>query len=258
MKRKEKMVPGLDDIIFENRNKEYGAYDLRKRYKSVAGLSIIGGATLSTIILVTAFAARPDKVTAGPDRNIVIVVKPDNYINPEKITPPVETRPQPAATAYKYVAPEVVEDTVDIDNFMTIEAVLDSVENRDVGDTIMIVDDNRPITGETEKPEIFISVEEPPFFPGGTEALLKYIAGHTLYPPEALDNNIEGKVFVKFAVMADGTVDMVEVIRSIHPLLDKEASRVVSELPLWKPGRQNGVPVAVWYSVPVTFTIRFE
>jgi periplasmic protein TonB len=97
-----------------------------------------------------------------------------------------------------------------------------------------------------------------PTFPGGEQALLKFIAANTQYPEIARENNIEGKVIVRFCVTSKGGVDLVSVFKSVDPELDTEAIRVVKMLPTFKPGKQGGRPVPVWYSVPIAFQIIKE
>lgn len=101
--------------------------------------------------------------------------------------------------------------------------------------------------------ERFVIVEEMPSFPGGDEAMMAWIAGNLKYPAEALKNKIEGVVIVRFAVSETGKVKDAQVVRSSDPLLDAEALRIVNGMPDWKPGRQSGKPVEVWYSLPVKF-----
>jgi TonB family protein len=113
------------------------------------------------------------------------------------------------------------------------------------------------MTTSTE-PEPFVVVEEMPMFPGGDEALLKYIAENTHYPEEAKDNGIEGRVIARFAVEADGIVDRISVLKGVGPDLDAEAVRVVSTLPKFQPGKQGGMEVPVWYMVPITFALSKE
>lgn len=96
---------------------------------------------------------------------------------------------------------------------------------------------------------IYRSVEQMPQFPGGVAALLTYIRNHINYP----DCNVQGKVVLQFVVETDGSVGEVKVVRSITPDLDSEAIRVVKTLPKFTPGRQNGQPVRVWYTLPVGF-----
>ena len=95
-----------------------------------------------------------------------------------------------------------------------------------------------------------------PGFPGGEEALMKYISDHVEYPAMAIERGIEGRVTVRFVVDKDGYVRDVTVIRGAHELLDREAVRVIQSLPRWNPGKQNGVAVAVYYNVPVNFALE--
>lgn len=107
-------------------------------------------------------------------------------------------------------------------------------------------------------PKAYVVVEEMPMFPGGDMALLKYIAENTTYPAEAKDKGIQGRVIVRFTINADGTVGNSTVIKGVDPLLDEEALRVVNTLPSFSPGKQGGVPVPVWYMVPITFTLNTD
>ncbi|MCU0454965.1 MAG: M56 family metallopeptidase [Bacteroidales bacterium] len=113
---------------------------------------------------------------------------------------------------------------------------------------------NAPVSKAGEM-EPFVVVEEMPMFPGGDSALLAYIATNTTYPPAAKQNNIQGKVIIRFAIKPDGYVDRISVLKSVDPELDKEAVRVVSTLPQFKPGKQGGQPVPVWYMVPINFAL---
>ncbi len=110
-----------------------------------------------------------------------------------------------------------------------------------------------PVTSNGEVP--FVVVEEMPMFPGGDSALLAYICKNTKYPEAAKEKGIEGRVIVRFCVTAVGGVDQISVLRGVSPELDKEAIRVVSSLPAFKPGKQGGKPVPVWYMVPITFSL---
>jgi TonB family protein len=120
--------------------------------------------------------------------------------------------------------------------------------------------DNIKITKESvsneSDQEPFVIVEEMPEFPGGDLALMKYIAENTKYPENAKKNNIQGKVITRFCVTAKGDITMVTVLRGVNPEIDAEAVRVVSSLPAFKPGRQGGKDVPVWYMVPLTFTLN--
>lgn len=109
-----------------------------------------------------------------------------------------------------------------------------------------------------EKQQPFVVVEEMPMFPGGDSALLAYIVKNTVYPEEAKKAGIGGRVIARFCVTSTGAVNQVSVLRGVSPELDKEAMRVVSGLPPFKPGRQGGKPVDVWYMVPITFSVKSD
>ncbi len=102
----------------------------------------------------------------------------------------------------------------------------------------------------------FVAVEEMPEFPGGDGALLKFIGKNTIYPENAKNHNIQGRVIVRFCVSARGSVSQVSVLKGVSPELDQEAMRVVKTLPSFKPGRQGGKAVPVWYMVPITFALN--
>ena len=108
-----------------------------------------------------------------------------------------------------------------------------------------------------EEPDtIYTQVEQIPQFPGGDQALLQFLAKNVKYPPEASEHGIQGKVVLRFVVEPDGSITDIKVEKSVDPLLDKEAIRVVKKMPKWIPGRQNGQPVRVYYSLPIGFRLQ--
>jgi len=252
MKRNEEKVPGFDEIVFENRNKVYGAYYLRKLYKSTTCLSTLGAVLLTVIpVLALSFNTKPGTATTTGD--VIVIIEPD-YIPVEVIKPPEVKMPPELIEAPKNIAPEVTADTTIVTDYIPISDVLiETISDGVVEDPLYVVE--KPADIVAEEPEIFIRVEEMPEFPGGETALLTYIAKNTVYPEEAIMNNIKGRVTLKFVVNPDGSVGKIDILRGIDPLLDQEAIRVVSTLPRFRPGKQNGKPVSVWYSVPVNFRI---
>ena len=135
----------------------------------------------------------------------------------------------------------------------------EGTEDRNVTKTLKdeVVVETKPVQTEKHEPEkIFTSVEQMPQFPGGEAALMKFLSSHINYPPMAAENNVQGKVTLQFVVEKDGHVGEVKVIRSVDKDLDREAVRVVKSLPKFTPGRQNGQPVRVWYTLPVTFKLQ--
>lgn len=104
--------------------------------------------------------------------------------------------------------------------------------------------------------EVFVVVEDMPQFPGGVNALKKFIGNNVKYPKEAHKKGIDGRVFVGFVVDEEGNVTRVKVLRPVDPLLDAEAIRVVQAMPQWKPGKQKGKPVKVSYTIPINFALK--
>ena len=251
-----KRIPGFDEIVFDLRNKEYGAYVLRRKYKS----TLIVAMSIGVIIIATAIVAPYLNAKAAAGNKLhrserQVEIKLENLDAPtEKVAPPPELPPPvDVVQAQKYVPPVVVDSIKPEEvKLMTADQAQTEVINKDVVEAVQEVKEE---VQEEVTPEIFVVVEEMPSFPGGDEALLKYISEHIKYPQIAQENNIQGKVLVRFCVTPKGGVDLVSIIRSIDPELDAEAIRVVKALPAFKPGKQGGRPVPVWYSVPITFQI---
>jgi len=104
--------------------------------------------------------------------------------------------------------------------------------------------------------EVYTIVEEMPEYPGGIDALLKYVYANTVYPEIAKENNIQGRVIVKFCVTAKGGINQISIFKGVDPELDKEAMRVVKTITSFKPGKQGGKPVPVWFILPINFTLK--
>ena len=103
---------------------------------------------------------------------------------------------------------------------------------------------------------VFDVVEVMPQFPGGQTAMLQYMMKNIKYPKQAMKEGIQGRVTVSFIVEKDGRVSNVRLLRSVQPLLDKEAIRVVKSMPKWSPGKQKGKPVRVRFNLPVMFKLK--
>lgn len=123
-----------------------------------------------------------------------------------------------------------------------------------------IVSTKFEIKSDTTKPlqfeEIFTVVEQNPEYPGGMSAMYRYLGQNIIYPGKAQKDNIQGKVFVKFVVKADGTIDQIKIAKGVNSDLDNEAVRVVRNMPNWHPAMQNGKPVAVYYNLPINFRLE--
>ncbi len=226
--------------------------DLRKRYKKVTSFSILGTVAICTVILIIiSLTSKPAAAIKGPGG--FVIVEPEIYRPPEVKIPEIEP-PKGMIKAIQNLAPKVVEDTSMSDVFIPINDVLvATAENGNPDDTMVYTEPPKDLI--PEEPAIEIFVEEMPMFPGGDAALLNYIRQNTVYPGEAIEIGIEGRVVLKFVVTTDGSVGRVEILKGVDPMLDKEAIRVVRTLPKFKPGKQSGKPVNVWFSVPVYFQI---
>jgi periplasmic protein TonB len=250
-------APGFDDIVFENRNKEYGAYSIRKKYHRTLLIGFIIGIVVLTATIITPYfrASAQQRSAKQKEREVVAVM--ENLDQPEQMQIEAPPPPPPAETQQqiKYVAPEVV-DSIKPDEqvaLMTMDESVETVQDEEVVEVQEVVEEEV----EEYKPpaEVFVIVEEMPSFPGGNEALLKYIYDNIEYPRDALENGIEGNVVVRFCVTYQGKIEQATVVRGIHPSLDAEAIRLINSLPTWNPGKQAGNPVNVWYTLRVQFQL---
>jgi len=163
----------------------------------------------------------------------------------EEVKPPPPPPPPAVADILN-----IVEDDVELD------------EELEIMDTEMSQDDivdfsNMVFEEETrDEGEIFMIVEEMPEFPGGNEALQKYLAQSVRYPVIAQENGIQGRVYIQFVINQNGEVTNATILRGVDPSLDREALRVVEAMPKWKPGKQRNRPVRVSYTVPINFVLQ--
>jgi protein TonB len=253
MKRKTEKVPEFDEIIFENRNKSYGAYNLRKNYKSTASLSILGGITFSAI-LISALSLTTERSIAGPMGPVVVIVTVDPSI-PKFVPPPTPKIPARLTSNIRNLKPEVTDDTSKTTPFIpSTDQLLSLVQNGNPNDNVSFTTLPDPVIPEETEPRII--VQEMPEFPGGLPALYKFVGENLKYPADAQVNNIQGKVILKFVVKPDGSVGRIEILRGVDSLLDNEATRVVNTLPRFKPGKQDGLAVPVWFMLPVVFKLE--
>ena len=114
-----------------------------------------------------------------------------------------------------------------------------------------------PMNAQSEiSTKVYYEVDEMPSFPGGLNGLMTFLAQNMVYPVTAQENGVQGRVTVSFVVETDGSITDVEVARSVDPFLDREAMRIVKAMPKWTPGKKDGKPVRVKYTVPVVFRLQ--
>jgi len=271
----------LNDIIFHGKNKDYGAYQLRKKYPKIAKISIILGIIVFSAGTVGPFAydryvewrdAHKPKAPARKVVKSVELIEADNLKDKnkqeEKQVAPVEEN-KPAVSTVQFLPPVVKPDALVTEEFIPTQEEMQfkdpgkvtqegtGVYSLDVGDMLSVEQSNVVGTEDKtqEKEEVFTFAEEMPSFPGGDEELYAYIGQNIQYPEIAKKAGTEGKVIVEFTVGKDGRVSNVRVLKGIGAGCDEEAVRVIRSMPKWNPGKQNGVPVPVRITVPIQFKL---
>ena len=265
------------DLVFEGRNKAYGAYRLRKSTTKRNILAMVA----VVILLVVAFIILTVKNFVDEQRAKVAmtqVAEITNYKQPEKKAEvkqkKIEVEPERVVervkSSIKFTAPVIKKDDEvkpdeelkTQDELMSTKTAIGTFDvkgNDDANGEILKAKD---VIAEPEPPKheeenkVFDIVEQQPLFPGGPAALMKYLSENTKYPVVAQENGVQGRVTVQFVVEKDGSISDVHVLRGVDPSLDKEAVRVVKSMPRWTPGKQNGITVRVNYRVPVLFRLQ--
>ena len=266
----------LDDIVFDGRNRHYGAYELRALYQRHMTRALVIATTMFAVLLVFPVAARllaPDAAPVITKHEVIMEVMPPpldkKIVEPPVVEPVRHTPPPPPAppvattrfTAFKPVPDEQATEKVpeqDELNHTTVAAVT-SAGSTDPN-TIPLEPIEKTSGGgvvpDVSKP--FVWVEQMPELPGGggQPAIVKAIQTVVHYPAQALRNQIEGKVFVSFTVNASGDVTDVKIVKGLGYGIDEETMRAIKTLPRFIPGRQNGREVSVSFTVPVTYKIQ--
>jgi protein TonB len=253
-------IPAFDDIVFEHRNKEYGAYVLRSKYNRNIGISIMTGIIILSCVLIIPYLNAKALESLQRREERTVEIRMENLDQPDETVAPPPAPPPPPAEAVqeaKYIPPVVVDSIKpeDIRELMTVDQAAVEVRNEDVIEVVEVMNEE-VIQEEEVVQEPFTVVEEPPLFPGGLDALLKYVYDNTVYPAIARENNVQGRVTIKFCVTPKGGVDQVSIVKGVDPELDAEAIRVIKTLPLFKPGKQGGKPVPVWFILPINFKLK--
>lgn len=259
------------EIVFEGRNKEYGAYQLRKdNVKNTNKALLIGGllfilAISSPIILKYLQGGADDEKEVFKETEVILSAPPPIDKTAPPPPPPVEP-PPPKVDQIKFPPPVVKPDEQVVEQEPPTIAELEKADpgektikgnpdaeiviNTPVGEGPI----NQKVTEDTN--EIFTNVEVLPEFPGGQAAFGKFLSKNLNYPPMARENNIQGRVIVNFVVERDGSLTDIKVVRGIGGGCDEEAVRVLKKTPKWKPGIQNGRPVRVSYTIPIFFQLQ--
>ena len=274
--------PKWVDMVFAGKNKEYGAYQLRKgtsgrNIKSlmilVIAAALVGGFLAWKVIEQKQAEEQQAYMEAMELAKLQKQAEKEKK-KPEKVQPKVEMKKEipVARETQKFTAPvikkdELVKEENQVKQMDQLDAKVavgtkdeEGVKDRTVEAVRSDIAVAAPPPPPAPKPEVsnkvFDVVEEMPSFPGGQAALMSFLSSNIKYPVVAQENGVQGRVIVGFVVERDGSITDVKVMRSVDPSLDREAQRVVKAMPRWKPGKQNGSAVRVKYTVPVVFRLQ--
>ena len=274
--------PKWVEMVFAGKNKEYGAYQLRKgtsgrNIKSllilVIAAALVGGFLAWKVIEQKQAEEQQAYMEAMELAKLQEQAKKEKK-KPEPVKPKIEPKKEipVARETQKFTAPVIKKDELvkeenqvkQMDKLDDKVAVgtenKEGVKDRTVEAVRTEIAVAAPPPPPAPKPEVatkvFDVVEEMPSFPGGQGALMSYLSSNVKYPVVAQENGVQGRVIVSFVVERDGSISDVKVARSVDPSLDREAQRVVKSMPKWKPGKQNGSAVRVKYTVPVVFRLQ--
>ena len=274
--------PKWVEMVFAGKNKEYGAYQLRKGTSGrnikallilVIAAALVGGFLAWKVIEQKQAEEQQAYMEAMELAKLQQQAKKEKK-KKEPVKPKIEPKKEipVARETQKFTAPvikkdELVKEENQVKQMDKLdEKVAVGTENKE-GTKDRLAEAVRsdiavaaPPPPPAPKPEVsnkvFDVVEEMPHFPGGAAALQAFLSSNTKYPVVAQENGVQGRVIVSFVVERDGSITDVRVVRSVDPSLDREASRVVRSMPRWSPGKQNGSAVRVKYTVPVVFRLQ--
>jgi len=255
------------DVVFADRNKEYGAYQLRRDNGRNTRTALIIGVVFFVVAISANTIANMVSgfIPKGKEKvkitNVVLQPPPPDVKKPPP--PPPPEPPKPKVDQVKF-PPLVVKPDVQVKEqppTITELKVADPGQKNLKGDKNADVSIDEPVgtsdakVTEDDPNKLFTSVENPPEFPGGIEKFYAYLGKSIRYPAIARENGTQGKVILQFVCERDGSLTDIKVVRGIGDGCDEEAMRVLRASPKWKPGIQNGRPVRVQYNVPVSFTL---
>ncbi len=269
------------DLIFDHRNKDFGAYVLRKNSVSRHNKAMIVVVVFIVIVVILAMLVQTIQQAIEESRPKDEIEQVMVNIATEEVQ---EEEEEEVQERYEEPEPEALPEEI-LNTVKVTEILIAQDEEVKAEDEIKSADelqatetafgqtnfdqgtDDRNVVREhkdeviveekTPEPEqVFTAVEQMPAFPGGDAELMKYLSSHINYPPMAMENNIQGRVIVQFVVTKTGKVGEVKVVRGVDRDLDNEAVRVVKSLPDFIPGKMNGQAVNVWYTLPVTFKLQ--
>lgn len=265
------------DLVFEGRNKEYGAYVLRKETgkRNLKSMLLVFAVIIAIMAAVAAKVAIenafPKKVAMETDVELSKLAQKKEAKVEKKAPVKVEEQKvvEKVKSSVKFTPPVIKKDEdvkpeeelksqEDLNKTNTAIGSFDVKGNDEAGGEVLKAKEviAQPEPPKEEETKVFDVVEVMPSFPGGQGALFEWLSKNIKYPVVAEENGVQGRVIVTFVVERNGSITDVQVVKSVDPSLDKEAVRVVKAMPHWIPGKQNGSAVRVKFTVPVTFRLQ--
>ena len=271
------------DIVFADKNKEFGAYVMRqerdKRHNRAFVFLLAGLVALIGIIIV--WGIYSDKMAEKAAIEAKLQAEKMLAAQLEQMEQQEEEEVEPEEQKVEIEIPEVPQEvlaTVQVTQIAIVDEVKNEVmdmedqkedntargvvnqEGSDDADKFQAVQEAVVVKEpEPEKPkeeEVFVAVEQQAEFPGGMPALMKWLSNNIRYPEAAQQNDVQGRVIVKFIVEKDGSVSQAQIVKGVDKDLDKEALRVVNKMPKWQAGKNNGVAVRSYFTLPVNFRLQ--
>ena len=258
------------DLIFSGKNKAYGAYQLREKSPKRHNIAVI----LVIVIALVGFSIPTLIKMATPKQKEVMtevttlsqLEEPEIKQEEMKRVEPVAPPPPALKSSIKFTAPVIKKDEEvrDEDEIKSQQELTETkvaisiadVKGNDEANGKDIADLKQVVTQAEPEPEkVFDMVEQMPQFPGGQTEMMQFISKNMKYPTIAQENGTQGQVIAQFVIQADGTLSDLKIVKSVDPLLDAEAMRVIKEMPKWQPGKQRGIAVATRVTVPIRFRL---
>jgi protein TonB len=255
------------DMVFSGRNQAYGAYVLRKESDKNTNKGILYAIVFFTLAVSAPVIINYIEGLVPKDMEEVKVVEVNTLEEPPPVDkdqppPPPAEPPPPLKSTVKFTPPEIKPDEEVPDeppptqeDMKDKDASVKTEEGDANGVDATLLESGDGVTGDTG-PEIVTFAEQMPEFEGGQEEMMKYLSKNINYPPVARENGIEGRVILQFVVGTDGKISQIEILKKLGWGLEEEAVRVVKSMPPWRPGKQNGKPVYVKFTLPIVFKLN--
>lgn len=274
-----------NDIIFAEKNKEFGAYQIRKksdkRHNMAMLYMLMGLVVVFCLILglnkYSAYRAEKAALELQEQREKMMAdqiaqeeeVEEQEEPEEQKFEQPEVTVPEEVLATVQVTqiaivdADQVKNEVMDMDTqkedntargVVTQEGSDDADKFKAVQEQVVVKEPEPEVKHKEE--EIFVAVEQQAEFPGGQAALMKWLSQNVRYPETAQQNDVQGRVIVKFVVEKDGSIGTATILKGVDKDLDREALRVVKKMPKWQPGKNNGVAVRSYFNLPVVFKLQ--